>query len=92
MHFIRTLGWLVCGVYATIPLFWLIIHPFADRWRKRFRAPLKVVTPIWIFLWILTWLATYPWRLIAVVPERYREAILWGGSGLNWISLAAVPF
>ena len=92
MHFIRTLGWLVCGVYATIPLFWLIIHPFADRWRQRFRAPLKVVTPIWILLWVVAWIAAYPWRLVLLVPHPYREAIEWSNSGLNWISLAAIPF
>lgn len=92
MNFIRTLAWLVCGIYATIPLFWLIIHPFADRWRKRFRAPLKVVTPIWVFLWILAWTATYSWRLATLVPRTYREPIQLGSSGLNWISLAAIPF
>lgn len=92
MNLIRTLAWLVCGVYATIPLFWLIIHPFADVWRKRFRAPLKVVTPIWILLWVVTWGASYPWRNVALVPHPYREAIGWGSSGLNWISLAAIPF
>jgi protein-S-isoprenylcysteine O-methyltransferase Ste14 len=92
MHYIRTLAWLVCGAYATIPLFWLIIHPFADFWRKHFRAPLKVVTPVWIFLWILTWIATYPWRDIRLVPYPYREAIGWGfPSGMNWLSLLAIP-
>jgi len=25
-------GGLACVVYSTIPLFWLMIHPFADRW------------------------------------------------------------
>ena len=92
MHLIRTLAWLISGVYATIPLFWLIIHPFADRWRKRVRAPLKVVTPIWILLWIVAWIATYSWRDISLLPHPYREAIGWGFSGLDWISLTAIPF
>jgi protein-S-isoprenylcysteine O-methyltransferase Ste14 len=91
MYSIRTLAWLICGVYATIPLFWLIIHPFADFWRKRSRAPLKVVTPIWILLWILAWTATYPWRLVLLVPHLYRETIGLGRWGLNWISLASIP-
>jgi protein-S-isoprenylcysteine O-methyltransferase Ste14 len=69
-----------------------MIHPFAGRWRKRFLAPLKVVTPIWILLWILAWIATSPWRLVLLVPHPYREAIGWGGWGLNSISLAAIPF
>ncbi len=92
MTAICTLAWLACGVYATIPLFWLIVHPFADFWRKHFRAPLKVVTPIWILLWILAWAASYPWRLDLLLPHPYRTSIAWGSSGLNVISLAAVPF
>jgi protein-S-isoprenylcysteine O-methyltransferase Ste14 len=92
MHIIRTLAWLVCGIYATIPLFWLIIHPFTEFWRKRFRAPLKVVTPIWVLLWVIAWAASFPWRDVLVVPHSYRGATVWGSTGLNWISLAAIPF
>ncbi|MDT8067727.1 MAG: isoprenylcysteine carboxylmethyltransferase family protein [Terriglobia bacterium] len=92
MIYIRILAWLACGVYATIPIFWLIVHPFADFWRKHFRAPLKVVTPIWILIWILAWGASYPWYQVALVSAPYRTAIGWGNSGLNWLSLAAIPF
>lgn len=96
MLYLRTLAWLICGIYATIPLFWLVIHPFADFWRRRFRAPLKVVTPLWVLMWIATWAATAPWRLAPLVPNPYREAIGWGSSwlgssGLNWFSLLAIP-
>ena len=62
METLRTIGWLVCGIYATIPAFWLIIHPFADFWRKRFRAPLKLLGLVWMLLWAITWLVTSPWR------------------------------
>ena len=30
----RLSGWLACVVYSTIPLFWLMIHPFAKAWRS----------------------------------------------------------
>ncbi len=101
MDIIRTLAWLICGVYATIPLFWLIIHPFADSWRKHLRAPLKVVTPLWILLWVIAWTASYPWRDALLVPrdlvgwDTYatsRASGAWVSSGLNWVSLAAIPF
>src|SRR5512141_2398561 len=88
MEILRTLGWMVCGIYATIPLFWLIIHPFADFWRRRYRAPLKVLVFIWIALWLIAWSASFPWR----------QAQLWGaypyGEGLGWVSLLtrALPF
>jgi protein-S-isoprenylcysteine O-methyltransferase Ste14 len=92
MAVIRTLAWLACGIYATIPLFWLIVHPLADFWRKHFRAPLKVVTPIWMLLWMMAWSASYPWRLIPVLPSYSATLDRGGGTGLNWISLAAIPF
>ena len=62
MYAIQIIGWIVCGIYATIPSFWLIIHPFADYWRKRFRAPLKFLGLVWVVLWILVWAASSPWR------------------------------
>jgi hypothetical protein len=62
IYTLQTIGWIVCGIYATIPAFWLIIHPFADFWRKRYRAPLKVLVFIWISLWLVVWFATAPWR------------------------------
>ncbi|HEU5404330.1 MAG TPA: isoprenylcysteine carboxylmethyltransferase family protein [Terriglobales bacterium] len=92
MHIIRMIAWLISGIYATIPVFWLIIHPFADSWRRRFRAPLKVITPIWILLWITAWMATYSWRYVPLLPYPYAGATGWRFSGLNWISLAAIPF
>jgi protein-S-isoprenylcysteine O-methyltransferase Ste14 len=29
---------LICSVYCTIPLFWLVIHPFVERWRREAAA------------------------------------------------------
>lgn len=59
---LQTIGWIVCGVYATIPAFWLIIHPFADYWRQRFRAPLKFLVFVWVALWVAAWSLSFPWR------------------------------
>ena len=33
-EWLQIVGWLACVVYSTIPLFWLMIHPFAERWRR----------------------------------------------------------
>lgn len=78
MYAIQMIGWIVCGIYATIPAFWLIIHPFADYWRKRFRAPLKFLSLVWIVLWIFVWALSSPWRY-AMLPVS-----------ANW-SLIALP-
>ena len=66
METLRTVGWLVCGIYATIPAFWLIIHPFANFWRKRFRAPLKLLGVVWMLLWAIAWLLSSPLRNEAI--------------------------
>jgi protein-S-isoprenylcysteine O-methyltransferase Ste14 len=44
------LAMLVCSVYGTIPLFWLVMHPFIDRWRKRGRRAYALILPVWAFL------------------------------------------
>src|SRR4051812_30143763 len=78
METMRTIAWLVCGIYATIPLFWLIIHPFANFWRRRYRAPLKVLGLIWIALWLLAWSVSSPWRHSLLFPSQgsfLRQAI-----------------
>jgi len=43
------LAMLVCSVYGTIPLFWLVVHPFIDRWRKRGRRAYALILPVWDF-------------------------------------------
>lgn len=62
--FLRTFGWLASIVYATIPCFWLAIHPFAGFWRTRRRSPYRLLVPAWIALWIVLGFATAPYRHI----------------------------
>ena len=69
------LALLVCSGYGTIPLFWILIHPFADKWRAYGRRAYLFILPIWgaiiatafLVLWqfrfshfYLTWLAWIP--------------------------------
>jgi protein-S-isoprenylcysteine O-methyltransferase Ste14 len=57
-----TLAWLLAILYATIPPLWLLIHPFADRWRAAKVPPAKAIGLLWLLIMIATALATARWR------------------------------
>jgi protein-S-isoprenylcysteine O-methyltransferase Ste14 len=83
--FLQTLGWLACVVYATIPSFWLVIHPRVDYWRSR-RSPYLALVPAWVGMWILLGILTSPWRQAALysTPWTWIPAAILLASGL-WI-------
>ncbi len=55
-------AWVVAAVYATIPSFWLVIHPFSRHWRARHRSPYKIFLLFWLLAILLLLGATAPWR------------------------------
>jgi protein-S-isoprenylcysteine O-methyltransferase Ste14 len=70
---LQIVGWLACVVYSTIPLFWLMIHPFASRWRARRRSPYRVLLPVWMAMWAAMAAITASWHRVAL----YRVDWLW---------------
>jgi protein-S-isoprenylcysteine O-methyltransferase Ste14 len=98
-----SVAWIACVAYATIPLFWLLIHPRAAYWRSRLRSPYRVLLPLWIAMGIVLGVATSPWRSIAL----YHTAWSWlpsaallaagmaiyalGGAGFSARQLAGLP-
>jgi protein-S-isoprenylcysteine O-methyltransferase Ste14 len=70
---LRMMGWIVCVIYATIPSFWLLIHPRVDYWRSHSRSPYCVLIPTWIGMWIILGAITSPWRQLPL----YRTAWTW---------------
>ena len=66
MHFLETLGWLACVVYSTIPSFWFMVHPRAERWRSRGGSPFRVLVPAWVAMWIGVGCLTGPWRHVRI--------------------------
>jgi protein-S-isoprenylcysteine O-methyltransferase Ste14 len=103
MQFLRTLGWLACVVYSTIPMFWLMVHPRAHLWREGERSPFRVLVPAWIVTWIGVGALTGPWRaaafystlwmwlpaalLFAVGIFMYSQA----GAHFSWAQLGGLP-
>lgn len=67
------LGWLACVVYASIPSFWLVIHPRVEYWRSRRRSPYRLLLPLWIGMWLVLGAVTWPWRGVSL----YRNAWAW---------------
>ena len=70
---LHIIGWLACVVYATIPSFWLMVHPFAGRWRSQRRSPYLTLVPVWVSMWIVVAIATSPWRHVTL----YRVGWSW---------------
>ena len=76
-HALQLIGWLACVQYSTIPAFWLMIHPFADRWRTRRRSPYPLLVPLWIAMWIIMALATRQWHTISINSRIYATNWPW---------------
>lgn len=53
---------LACSVYCTIPVFWLVVHPFIDRWRRRRRRAYLLILPIWSLFIAGAFAAMWPFR------------------------------
>jgi protein-S-isoprenylcysteine O-methyltransferase Ste14 len=83
-YWLQIIGWLACAVYSTIPAFWLMIHPFAGRWRSRRRSPYQVLVPLWIAMWIGMALITRPWHSITIYQTiwPWAPAILLFAAGV----------
>ena len=73
LAFLRTLAWLVCVAYSTVPSFWLVIHSRAEYWRSRRSSPYRVLLPVSLGVWAVAALATAPWRRLAF----YQNVWMW---------------
>jgi protein-S-isoprenylcysteine O-methyltransferase Ste14 len=103
MYFLRTLGWLACVVYSTIPAFWLMVHPQAHRWRASEASPFRVLVPAWIVMWIGIGALTEQWRNVALYskPWTWVPAVLlfaagfciysYSGAHFSWAHLGGLP-
>lgn len=68
---LRTIGWIACVVYSTIPAFWMLIHPRAEYWRSRRTSPYKILLPVWIGMWAAVAAITAQWRSVLLYENRW---------------------
>ncbi len=78
---VLTLAWLVGTIYATIPLFWLIVHPFAELLRAR-RSPYRVIIPSWFVMMAVVYFVSWPWHEAVL----YHAAATWLAAGFLFVA------
>ncbi len=72
---------LVCSVYGTIPLFWFVVHPFAQRWRSRGRLAYAFIMPLWGGFIASTSLLMWPFRF----AHFYATWFAWAPAALFFL-------
>jgi hypothetical protein len=75
---LQMVGWWCCILYASVPLFWLMIHPRVEYWRGWAKSPYRVLLPAWVGSWIALGLVTAPWRDLVL----YDDIRAWWPAGM----------
>lgn len=63
-------GLLVCSVYCTIPVFWLVFHRFVDGWREHGRKAYLAIMPAWGFFIAAAFALGWPIRHLHLYETR----------------------
>lgn len=69
----------MCSLYATIPGYWLLVHPRASHWRARQQSPFRVLLPAWAAML----------AVVLLVTSNYRETTLYT-TAYAWVPAAAL--
>lgn len=79
-----TLAWMVGVTYAAIPPFWLLVHPFAERWRRAKVDATAILAGAWLGVILLLAIPTYPWReaRLYTTPYAWLAAFAFGALGI----------
>ncbi|MCU1308135.1 MAG: putative protein-S-isoprenylcysteine methyltransferase-like protein [Acidobacteriaceae bacterium] len=79
-----TIAWIAGIVYASIPSFWLAIHPFAERWRSRKGKVYPIIGGVWLALIVVIGAATWRRREVTLysTPWSLVVAAMLFGAGI----------
>lgn len=83
MSVLLTLVWLLGAVYATIPAFWIAVHPFVGRWRARKKNPFPALVTIWVAMIVAALLLTWPLHQLRIYSTAFAlipAAFLFAGA------------
>jgi protein-S-isoprenylcysteine O-methyltransferase Ste14 len=88
------IGWIACLIYATIPSFWLVIHPRVEYWRSQRGSPYRRLIPIWIGMWLALGVITAPWRNLSLytTPRAWVPAAFLFAAGVQIYRSSATGF
>jgi len=83
MGALLTLAWIAAVVYASIPCYWFLIHPFADFWRRR-RSPFRAILPLWLLIIAGLAALTWPWHWLRLyqTPWAWLPAVALFAAGI----------
>lgn len=88
------LGLLVGSVYGTIPLFWLVFHPFVERWRQYGRRAYLAIMPTWGVFIAAAFALSWPFRHLHLYASKVPWAfgVLFILAGLSIYRAASLGF
>jgi protein-S-isoprenylcysteine O-methyltransferase Ste14 len=75
------LALLACSVYGTIPLFWIVVHPFADLWRKGGRRAYFFILPAWAGVVAIVFMIMWPFRF----AHSHVSWFAWAPAGMLFL-------
>ena len=70
MYVVFGAAWLMAVIYASIPCYWFMVHPFAEFWRQR-RSPLRVIVLLWALIILSLAAITWPWHSVSLYASLW---------------------
>jgi protein-S-isoprenylcysteine O-methyltransferase Ste14 len=78
---IDLLALLICSVYCTIPLFWLVVHLLVAHWRSRGRRGFALLVPIWGGFVAVAFCSMWPFRF----AQFYASRLAWAAAAILFL-------